>query len=244
MNDALVEYQLGYGVRSGCDSTLEWLVSPYANALLLDSFIFGVGENFGDLGIGYPYTDVLSDLSEPTNKVLAWIESSNRPLVVITAGSFLSWAAPWFWELARRSVTGLGARVLLLNVPQSMRCETPEVLATGFRPLSALLEHADLIVQHGGIGVTYAALRAGTPSVIVPIAFDQARTGSHIHRLGAGIVVNERTASAVRRAITSVWDDRRRYAERARVAVGELIPSDSAVASLVALVERATGSTG
>ena len=41
-------------------------------------------------------------------------------------------------------------------------------------------------VHHGGAGVTGAALRAGLPSVVVPVFADQPFWGKRVAQLGAG----------------------------------------------------------
>ena len=42
------------------------------------------------------------------------------------------------------------------------------------------------IIHHGGVGTVHAALRAGTPSIIVPFIVDQPWWADRLHRLGLG----------------------------------------------------------
>jgi UDP:flavonoid glycosyltransferase YjiC (YdhE family) len=42
------------------------------------------------------------------------------------------------------------------------------------------------VIHHGGAGTTAAALRAGTPSLILPFFFDQAFWAHRLYELGIG----------------------------------------------------------
>jgi rhamnosyltransferase subunit B len=59
-------------------------------------------------------------------------------------------------------------------------------------PLSALLPHVAVLVHHGGIGTTAEALRAGTPQLVAPFAWDQFDNGARVAALGAGLVLPAR----------------------------------------------------
>jgi UDP:flavonoid glycosyltransferase YjiC (YdhE family) len=62
----------------------------------------------------------------------------------------------------------------------------PDVLAVGFLDLSAAFPFGEVIIHHGGIGTTMAALRAGRPSVVLPHAFDNMFNGRLLHAAGVG----------------------------------------------------------
>ncbi|WP_444843721.1 glycosyltransferase [Duganella caerulea] len=66
------------------------------------------------------------------------------------------------------------------------------VLWQAYVPLSALLPHTAALVHHGGIGTTAEALRAGTPQLVVPFAWDQFDNGARIASLGVGQVIPAR----------------------------------------------------
>lgn len=50
-----------------------------------------------------------------------------------------------------------------------------------------LMPRCSVIVHHGGNGTTAASLRAGKPTVITPVAFDQPFWGNQVVRLGVGV---------------------------------------------------------
>ncbi len=53
-------------------------------------------------------------------------------------------------------------------------------------PHDALFNHVSAVVHHGGAGTTAAGLRAGLPTLICPLTFDQPFWGRRIQSLGCG----------------------------------------------------------
>lgn len=62
----------------------------------------------------------------------------------------------------------------------------PRLLCIGEEPHDELFRHVRLAIHHGGAGTTGAAVRAGTPSVVVPHFADQFYWGHRLHALGVG----------------------------------------------------------
>ena len=52
------------------------------------------------------------------------------------------------------------------------------------------------VVHHGGIGTTAQALAAGTPQLVLPLAWDQPDNAARVRRLGAGSSLGARQRSA------------------------------------------------
>jgi UDP:flavonoid glycosyltransferase YjiC (YdhE family) len=74
--------------------------------------------------------------------------------------------------------------------------------------MSTLLPAADVVVYHGGSGTMLAALAAGTPMVIVPLAADQPDNGDRAEAAGLARVLSpEVNAATVSAAIESVVAD-------------------------------------
>jgi UDP:flavonoid glycosyltransferase YjiC (YdhE family) len=77
-----------------------------------------------------------------------------------------------------------------------------------FAPFRALFPLCGAIVHHGGVGTLARALAAGTPQLILPIAFDQKDNAIHVQKLGcgewirAGRATPGRIAGALRRLLT------------------------------------------
>lgn len=114
---------------------------------------------------------------------------AGTPPVVFTAGTGQVHASAVF--AAALEATREAGRCALLLTPE--RAQVPAMLPDGalwlgYVPLGALLPHAAAIVPHGGIGTAAEALRAGTPQLVVPWAYDQFDNGARVHALGAGRV--------------------------------------------------------
>jgi UDP:flavonoid glycosyltransferase YjiC (YdhE family) len=77
-------------------------------------------------------------------------------------------------------------------------------------------------VHHGGVGTSAAALRAGVPSLVTPIGFDQFDNAARIAGLGVGASVPfaKATTGALRRGLSAILD--REHAATARALAAEL----------------------
>jgi len=75
---------------------------------------------------------------------------------------------------------GLGEDEELILFTRESVCFVP------YAPHTWLLPQCSCFVNHGGLGTTYAAMRAGLPVVITPIVGDQFHNAERVHQLGAG----------------------------------------------------------
>jgi rhamnosyltransferase subunit B len=69
-----------------------------------------------------------------------------------------------------------------------------------FAPFHELLPLCASVVHHDGIGTTARALAAGTPQLVLPLAWDQPDNAARVRRLGAGSSLGARHRSAARLA--------------------------------------------
>jgi UDP:flavonoid glycosyltransferase YjiC (YdhE family) len=77
--------------------------------------------------------------------------------------------------------------VLLLPGAEPDEVKLPDhILAVEPMPFSWLLPRVAAVVHHGGLGTCHAALRAGTPQVVVPFMGDQSFWAQRVARLGVG----------------------------------------------------------
>lgn len=117
--------------------------------------------------------------------------------VAFTLGTGMRHAADFF-RAAVESCQLLGARGLLLTkyshqIPAPL---PPAVRHCSFAPFRQLLPLCGAIVHHGGIGTTAAALSAGIPQLILPMAWDQPDNAERVRRLGVGTSLGARQRSA------------------------------------------------
>jgi len=144
--------------------------------------------------------------------VLQAFLAAGPPPVVITFGSILGGRNPdQMTGLLAAALTQSGHRGLIYrgwgdlgNSPLP-----PTVLAIDAIPHDWLFTRCAAVVHHGGAGTTAAALRAGVPSVVVPVFGDQQLWAERICALGAGPsplprrqLTAARLATAIDQAVT------------------------------------------
>ncbi len=108
------------------------------------------------------------------------------PPVAFTFGTGMMHGGRLF-QAAVEACRLLGVRGLLLTKygQQLPTLLSPFVRHYDYAPFQELFPHA-AVVHHGGIGTTANALAAGTPQLILPLAFDQRDNAMRVNRLGAG----------------------------------------------------------
>jgi UDP:flavonoid glycosyltransferase YjiC (YdhE family) len=117
-----------------------------------------------------------------------------------------------------------------------------EVFVTEAVPHDWLFPRMAAVAHHGGAGTTGAGLRAGVPSIIVPVTNDQPFWGRRVKALGAGpapIPRKRLTADRLAHAIcVAVTDEaiRKRAAE-----LGETIRAEDGVVNAVGIINQTLG---
>jgi UDP:flavonoid glycosyltransferase YjiC (YdhE family) len=109
-------------------------------------------------------------------------------------------------------------------------------------PHSWLFPRTTIVVHHGGMGTTAAALRAGVPSVIVPFFFDQPFWARRVEQLGAGVrcvsstkVTAKELAAALDKATTDT------ILRQRAATLGEKIRAEDGVGQAVAVIRDCIG---
>ena len=122
---------------------------------------------------------------------------AGTPPIVFTLGTGMMHASEFFREAAA-ACESIGARGLLLTkYPDVIPAELPSTIRhCRFAPFRELLPLCKAIVHHGGIGTTAAALEAGCPQLVMPLAWDQPDNGARIRKLRVGTVLNSRQRSS------------------------------------------------
>ena len=147
-------------------------------------------------------------------RVPTWVDerSGGRARVVVTMGTMLP---------GRTDVlAGLLAGLATLDVevvatigeeldPAALGDHGPHVHVERWVPMSRVLAAADALVFHAGSGTMLAALSAGVPLVLLPVAADQPENADRCAAAGAGIALgpDDRTPAAVATATAAVLDD-------------------------------------
>jgi len=124
-----------------------------------------------------------------------WWDDEAGPLVYATFGTVAGGLpiAAAAYRVALEAVGGLPVRVVLTTgreLDSALLGPIPtNVHVATWVPQHDVLEHAAVVVCHGGSGTTFGALEAGVPLVIVPMFADQPVNARLVAEAGAGIVV-------------------------------------------------------
>jgi UDP:flavonoid glycosyltransferase YjiC (YdhE family) len=118
------------------------------------------------------------------------------PPIAFTLGTGMRHAAAFFRE-AVAACDATGARGLLLTKhPDVIPSRLPAgVRHLAFAPFRQLLPLCGAIVHHGGIGTTAAAVEAGCPQLVLPLAWDQPDNAARVSGLGIGLALGPRHRS-------------------------------------------------
>lgn len=123
------------------------------------------------------------------SQALATFLQGDEPPIYIGFGSMTSGDTRKTMQAVCFALSKLHIRVILsvgwsnmdaLALPDSI------YLLKEFVPHQWLFERVKAVVHHGGAGTTYAGLRAGMPTLVVPFGSDQLFWGTRVYKMGCG----------------------------------------------------------
>jgi UDP:flavonoid glycosyltransferase YjiC (YdhE family) len=188
---------------------------------------------------GYWFLDPPIDWQPPVD-LLRFLDAGPPP-VYVGFGSMGDVAPTGLTEKVLAALQKAGQRGVLLAVRHAPQVAESEgnVFFVEDVPHAWLLPQMAAVVHHGGAGTTAASLRAGVPSIVVPLAGDQHAWAGRVTALGAGLrhaSLTRLTPDGLAQAIQSAMND---HALRGRAAaLGEKIRAENGVARAVELIER------
>ncbi|MFI6350355.1 nucleotide disphospho-sugar-binding domain-containing protein [Streptomyces sp. NPDC050560] len=118
-----------------------------------------------------------------------------------------------------------------------LRADGPDMLTVGELPHSAAFPRMAAVVHHAGAGTTAAALRAGVPSVPLPVQFDAGFWAARLAALGvapAVVPLRDLTLGPLADALRTATADAS-YTRRARALAARLADEDGVAPVLTAL---------
>lgn len=113
-----------------------------------------------------------------------------------------------------------------------------DVLVVPHAPHRLLFPRVSAAVHHGGAGTTAASLRAGVPTITVPVGIDQPFWGARVAALGAGpppLLRRRATPDRLAHAIAAATDE---HIRARAAAIGRLIQAEDGVARAVKAIAR------
>lgn len=117
------------------------------------------------------------------------------PLVLVTLGTHLRWAKDELPERAAALVGAIPGATVVVSLGEAARRGRPPIVdrtglqVYGHLPYDRVLRRCVAVVHHGGAGITYAAIQAGVPAVVLPQDYDQFDFAARIDAAGAGVRV-------------------------------------------------------
>ncbi|SIO58336.1 UDP:flavonoid glycosyltransferase YjiC, YdhE family [Singulisphaera sp. GP187] len=180
---------------------------------------------------------------EPPQNLLDFMAEGEKP-VFIGFGSMRERKPEDTTRLFLDAAKQAGKRTILLsgwagigtsNLPKN-------VFLLKYAPQSWLFPRMAAVVHHGGAGTTAAGLRAGVPSLVVPVMSDQPFWGRRVHQLGAGTEPIPRpklTASNLAAAIIEATTNR--AMQEKAVELGTKIRAEDGVSQAVSAVREFLG---
>ena len=168
---------------------------------------------------GFPMSDGRADIGLPAS--LEQFLDAGEPPIAFTFGTGMMHGAKLF-AAAVQACRRIGVRGVLVTkyrrqLPRSL---PPSVHHCQFAPFLRLFPKCAAVVHHGGVGTVAKALGAGTPQLVLPLAFDQLDNAMRVARLGAGEWLSYRQrspahiAGALSRLITPEARERNRRIAR------------------------------
>jgi sterol 3beta-glucosyltransferase len=192
---------------------------------------------------GYWFLDDLHGWVPP-GELVDFLGAGTRP-VFIGFGSTPFPRPEATTELVVRAVARTGCRAVLVAGGSGLATGrlSHDILSVDSVPHGWLFSRVCAAVHHGGAGVTGAALRAGLPSVVVPVFADQPFWANRVFRLGAGPhpiparrLTEDNLASAIQ--ATSTTEMRQRAA-----AIGERIRGEDGIARALEILDEHLGAS-
>lgn len=137
---------------------------------------------------GYWYhPDEAGSEYQPQEELLKFLNSGEKPI-------FVAFGKAESAELAELQIrvlqalkeTGIRAIIQADQIPKSDRVNTDRLYFIGNVPYSYIFGKVKAVVHHGGNTTNGLGLRAGLPTLVIPLALDQYFYGRMDHRIGAG----------------------------------------------------------
>ena len=169
---------------------LPWLRSPHAHITYFTRTWYGAWRILVPptyfVG-GRPHT--------PSTPPPGWMQTlpADRPAVLITLGSVFTQDEAFF-HVALQAVLEVGAYPIVATGDEKMAARLRASYGEGARvetwvSFAHLFPRLALVIHHGGVGTTHAALVHGIPQFIVPHAADQYYQAARVQRTGVGVAL-------------------------------------------------------
>lgn len=182
-----------------------WLYSPDRTiGLFPDWFAPPQPDWPGELRLsGFPLFKCQEGLPD---QVARFLKAGSPPVVFTPSTGVMD--VRRFREAAMECCQRLGVRGLFLAMLDDDG-GSDDFLCARFAPLEEVLPESRALVHSGGVGTAAAAIAAGIPQLVIPLAFDQPDNAARIVRLGLGRRCSSRQArvAAMSASVAAILED-------------------------------------
>lgn len=188
--------------------------------------------------------EAVGELAADHGEVVAWIGEGEPPIYfgfgsmpIRDTGAVLNIVDEVCRSLGRRALVSAGWSDLVT----ADAATGPHIRVVGPLAQDIVFPLCAVAVHHGGIGTTFESLRAGLPTLICSVSFDQPMWGGQVERLGVGahLPFRKLTREALTAALQTVLATE--TAERTKFLAAQLQSNSDATARTADIVERAAG---
>ncbi|MEC3979623.1 glycosyltransferase [Amycolatopsis sp. H20-H5] len=145
---------------------------------------------------------------QPDRRLLDFL-AAGPPPVFAGFGSLVAGDAERLGELLAAALRKAKVRGIIQAGWSGLSTEGDDLISVGEVPHDWLFPRVAAVIHHAGAGITAAGLRAGVPTVPIPVQFDQPFWAARLHALGVAPrpvryqqLTVDRLAAAVREATT------------------------------------------
>ena len=223
---------------------LPWLRSPHLH------IAYFTREWYATWRVLIPPTLLVGGMPpQPGGTPPAWMRAlpEDRPWALITLGSAFTQDEAFFLRAATVAHK-LGAQVILATGDQALaerlRAALPaDIHVATWVPFAHLFPRLRLVIHHGGVGTTHAALVHAVPQLVVPHAADQYYQAARVQRTGVGLAlrVEQVRTPALEDALVTLLEDS--HWRRRAQAVAEQMASLGGVERAATAVEALLAGT-
>ncbi|MFC8528029.1 glycosyltransferase [Nocardia sp. NPDC057227] len=157
----------------------------------------GLAEDWGDrrplvgfLALPRAAREAIGELADDHTELLAWIDAGEPP-VYFGFGSMPIRDTHQVLAMVTEVSERLGVRALVSAGWSDLAAADAEsgdtVRVVGPLAHDIVFPRCAAAVHHGGIGTTFESLRAGLPTLVCSVSFDQPMWGGQVERLGVGV---------------------------------------------------------
>ena len=187
--------------------------------------------------------EAIGELAGEHDDIVAWARSGPAP-IYFGFGSMPIRDTQAIATFVSEVCARLGRRALISAGWSDLRASaegTPDhVRVVGAFAHDVVLPHCAAAVHHGGIGTTFESLRAGLPTLVCSVSFDQPFWGAQVTRLGIGAHIPfPKLRDRLEAVLPQVLDETTR--ERTKAFAGRLGASETATARVADIIETQAG---